>query len=119
MSASRPALETRALLARFSGARTTPEIRARARALARELRDHDVDAVRRALLALAGSGAFHPACELFEALPVVRATLSPRDLEALAVELDGWGTTDAFACFVAGHVWRDGGAPDALFERWS
>ncbi|MGA2384027.1 MAG: DNA alkylation repair protein [Gemmatimonadales bacterium] len=47
------------------------------------------------------------------------ASLKARDVERLARGLDGWGVVDAFACCVAGPVWRERQVSDALILRWT
>jgi len=47
------------------------------------------------------------------------ASLRAADLERLGRGLDGWAVVDAFACYVAGPVWRERQVGDALIRRWA
>jgi 3-methyladenine DNA glycosylase AlkD len=47
------------------------------------------------------------------------ASLGARDLERMGRGMDGWGAVDAFACYLAGPVWRERQVPDGLIRGWA
>jgi len=47
------------------------------------------------------------------------ASLAVEDVKYLRKCLDNWGSVDAFACLVAGRVWREGRIPDELIIEWA
>ena len=59
------------------------------------------------------------ACELVHHHRGALASLRARDLEAFGSGLDGWGSVDVFACYLAGPAWREGQVGDALIRRWA
>jgi 3-methyladenine DNA glycosylase AlkD len=59
------------------------------------------------------------ACELVHHHRGALASLRARDLEAFGRGLDGWGSVDVFACYLAGPAWREGQVSDALIRRWA
>lgn len=59
------------------------------------------------------------ACELVHYHRGALASLRARDLEAFGSGLDGWGSVDLFACFLAGPAWREGQVSDAWIRRWA
>ncbi|MBC8277110.1 MAG: DNA alkylation repair protein [FCB group bacterium] len=47
------------------------------------------------------------------------ASLTLEEVEYLGKCLDNWGLVDAYACLVAGRVWREGRIPDELIIDWA
>ena len=66
-----------------------------------------------------GRGRRVGACELVHHHPGALASLRARALEAFGSGLDGWGSVDVFACYLAGPAWREGQVSDALIRRWA
>jgi 3-methyladenine DNA glycosylase AlkD len=46
-------------------------------------------------------------------------SLKAKSLEDLGRGNDNWGAVDAFACYLAGPVWRERQVADALIRRWA
>ncbi len=59
------------------------------------------------------------AYELIRHHPAALEKLGPQELAELGEGMEGWGTVDAFAVYLAGPAWLAGQVPDALIEAWA
>ncbi len=59
------------------------------------------------------------AYELVQFHPKARGAVTETYLDNLTRDLDSWWTVDAFACYLAGIVWREGQIGDDLIRRWT
>ena len=59
------------------------------------------------------------AYELIQHHPQALKSLGAKSLERLGQGNDSWEKVDAFACYVAGPVWRERQVSDSLIQRWA
>jgi 3-methyladenine DNA glycosylase AlkD len=59
------------------------------------------------------------AYELIQHHPQALQSLGAKSLERLRQGNDSWEKVDAFACYVAGPVWRERQVSDSLIQRWA
>jgi 3-methyladenine DNA glycosylase AlkD len=59
------------------------------------------------------------AYELIQHHPQALRSLGAKSLERLGQGNDNWEKVDAFACYVAGPVWRERQVSDSLIQRWA
>jgi len=104
---------------RFGRHAPTAEVRRTARAVAREMRDAESRAVIELALELFDRGLRFPAYEIVDADRRLVRSLRARDVASLARGLDSWGAVDAFACFVSGPAWREGGISETRVHAWA
>jgi hypothetical protein len=59
------------------------------------------------------------AYELILYHPQALRSLNAKSLEDLGVGNNSWAEVDAFACYLAGPLWREGQISDTLIKRWA
>jgi len=59
------------------------------------------------------------AYELVQHHPAALKSLNSRTIQKLGAGMESWNVVDAFACFLAGPVWREHQIPDSLISAWA
>jgi 3-methyladenine DNA glycosylase AlkD len=100
----------------------TAEIRKLRREFSERLKSSSPDLINQLALGLVRQAPMVPRFFAYELiLHDKRAlrSLNAKTLEQLGVGIESWGEVDAFACDLAGPVWREHQVPDTLIKRWA
>jgi 3-methyladenine DNA glycosylase AlkD len=101
--------------------RTTQNLRKLRREFSKRIALLPADRVIQLSLNLIESGAVPRffAYELIQHHQAAFKSLNSRTISMLGNGIDSWGKVDAFACYLAGPVWREQQVPDSLINAWA